>query len=193
MSELEEFQKALGRPAEAEASLDSLRKALWAFSPNAKDLLRASVVLEGQSEKGSEPKTPVVRIKPEPPAGHAVQEAPKPSADDQEVLRRLREIEKKYQKKSDEAEKLRARLQREEKARQEAERLRGRAEQEAAHLRRELQQAHQNAEDLRDELVKVQGERSRLQEENELLKGRIEEFPLLSPFIPRGRGLEPWG
>jgi hypothetical protein len=157
MSELEEFQKALGRPAEAEGSLASLRKALWAFSPNTKGLLRASVVLEGQSDKGSEPKTPVVHIEPEPPAVQAAQEAHKPSTDDQEVLHRLREIEKKYRKKSDEAEKLRVRLQREEKARQEAERLRGKAEQEAAHLRRDREQAHQNAEGLRDELVKAQG------------------------------------
>lgn len=176
MSELEEFQKALGRPAEAEGSLASLRKALWAFSPNTKGLLRASVVLEGQSDKGSEPKTPVVHIEPEPPAVQAAQEAHKPSTDDQEVLHRLREIEKKYRKKSDEAEKLRVRLQREEKARQEAERLRGKAEQEAAHLRRDREQAHQNAEGLRDELVKAQGERSRLQEENEVLKGRIEDY-----------------
>lgn len=176
MSGFEEAQKALGHPDELEDPLTPLKKALRAFSPNAKDLLRASVVLEGRSDKGSEPKTPVVRIKPEPPAGQLAQEAPKPSADDQGVLHRLREIEKKYQKKSDEAEKLRARLQREEKARQEAERLRGKAEQEAAHLRKDLQQAHQNAEGLRDELVKAQGERSRLQEENELLKGRIEDY-----------------
>ncbi|KZK15807.1 hypothetical protein [Meiothermus taiwanensis] len=109
---------------------------------------------------------------PKPPA----QSAQAPNAREQELLRRLREGEKKYQQKVNEAEKLRVKLQREEKARQEAEGLRGRVEQEAAHLRKDLAQAHKNEEALRDELVKVQGERSRLQEENEVMKGRIEDY-----------------
>lgn len=168
-----ETQKALGHPNELEDPLASLKKALRAFSPNNKELLRVSVTLDAQSAKDSGGGAPVVETGPEPPTTQVV---PVPGAYEQELGHRLREIEKKYQKKADEAEKLRVRLQKEEKARQKAEILKGKAEQAAAHMRKDLEQARKNEERLRDELMKVQGECSRLREENARLKGQIEDY-----------------
>lgn len=173
MSGFEEVQKTLGHPDELEDPLAPLKKALRAFSPNNKELLKVSVILDAQSAKDSGGGALVVEAGPGLPT---TQVAPAPGAHTQELGRRLRELEKKYQKKADEAEKLRVRLQKEEKARQEAERLRGKAEQAAAHLRKDFEQARKNEEHLRDELGKVLGERSSLQEENARLKGQVEGF-----------------
>lgn len=166
MSELEEIlkevaRKALGLPAETPGGLSALKK----------DLCSSTRGLRGEVPtppvRGLTQETAAPAVGPRPPSAG-------PAADDQDLWRRLRESEKRFQKKADEAEKLRAKLAKEEKARQEAESARGRAEQEAARLRKELSRVAEERERLSAELAKVREESTKLQTEKEALEGRVE-------------------
>lgn len=164
MSELEEIlkevaRKALGLPAETAGGLSVLKK----------DLCSSTRSLRGEVST-----TPVrgltqETVAPRPPSAG-------PAADDRDLWRRLRESEKRLQKKADEAEKLRAKLAKEEKARQEAVSARGRAEQEAALLRKDLSRVAEERERLSAELAKVREESTKLQTEKEALEGRVEGY-----------------
>lgn len=182
MAELEEVLRevarhVLGLPAEAKDSVSSLKKALGALPPNFEEMLAAPLILDKQSVKSSSQETTAgeaVEVEPKPPSAQPDGGDQKPVMHDQDLLRRLRECEKKLQKKADEAEKLRAKLQKEEKARQKAESARGRAEQEAAHLRKDLSRVAEERDRLSAELAKVREESTKLQTEKGALGGQVE-------------------
>lgn len=181
MAELEEVLRevarhVLGLPAEAKDSVSSLKKALGASPPNFKEMLAAPSP-DKQSAKNPPQATTAgeaVEVEPKPPSAQPDGGAHKPAAHDQDLLRRLRESEKKLQKKADEAEKLRAKLQKEQKAVQEAQSARGRAEQEAARLRKDLSRVAEERDRLSAELAKVREESTKLQTEKGALGGQVE-------------------
>ncbi|PZA07723.1 hypothetical protein EWH23_06220 [Meiothermus sp. PNK-Is4] len=183
MSELEEIlkeaaRKVLGLPTEAKGSVSSLKKALGALSPNFKETL-ATPSPDKQSAKNPPQATIVVEaveVKPKPPSAQPDEGAQKPAAHDRDLLHRLRESQKKLQKKADEAEKLRAKLQKEQRAVQEAQSAKGRALEEAAHLRKDLSRVAEERDRLSAELAKVEADKEALEGQLEGYKKRVDEL-----------------
>lgn len=180
MSELDEVLRevarhVLGLPSEAKDSVSSLKKALGALPPNFKEMLTA-LGPDKQSPKNPRQSTAsdeAVEVAPKPPSVRPDGGAQKPAASDRDLLRRLRESEKKLQKKADEAEKLRARLQKAQKAIQEAQSARGRAEQEAAYLRKDLSRVAEERDRLSAEIAKVREESAKLKAEKGVLEEQV--------------------
>lgn len=178
MPELEEVlnevaRKALGLPVEAKYPVTSLKKTLGALPINFKEM--PLPVLDRSSAKSSPPKTAAdkaTQVEPEPPSTQPDEGVHKPAANDQDLLRKLRECERKLQKKADEAEKLRAMLQKAQKAVQETQSARGRAEQEAARLRKDLSRVAEERDRLNAELAKVREESAKLQADKGALEGQ---------------------
>ncbi len=93
-----------------------------------------------------------------------------PPAPDREVLRRLGELERRFQKKVQEVEGLKAKLQREKKARQEAERARQQALEATAHLRKALAQAVEEKDRLAAKLAAALAQGAELRRAKEALE-----------------------
>lgn len=169
-------RKALGLPAEAKGSVASLKKTLESLPLSREELLAAPVSVAKPAAGGSTQETGAGEVALELPSAELTEEPMAPVAEDQSLLRRLRECEKKFQKKADEAEKLRIRLEREQKAGQEAERVKGRALEEAAHLRKDLKRLGEELEQLGRELENLRKENAALQEDKKGLQGRLREY-----------------
>lgn len=97
---------------------------------------------------------------------------------DLNLSRKLRECERKYQKKVHEAEELRGKLQKQERLRKEAEKARGEALEQAAHLKRKLEELEEARELLEAEFERTQHELAKLQ--GELKNLRLERESLLN-------------
>lgn len=101
----------------------------------------------------------------EPAKIGSVQGIPNP-----DLSRKLREWEKKFNKKVHEVEELKRKLQREEQLRKEEERDKGKALEQVAHLKRELKELEETKERLKVELGRAQHELGELKEEWEKLR-----------------------
>lgn len=186
MAELEEVlrevvRNILGFPVGAKNSVPSLRKALGELPQNSKETLAASLILDRCSVKSTSQETTAseaVEVEPKTPSARPDGGAQKPVAHEGELLRRLQEIEKKLQKKVNEAEKLRAKLEKEQKARQLAESAKGRAEQEAAHLRKTLSRVAEEKDCLSAELKKVRAENAKFLTDEAMLEQRVKSYEM---------------
>lgn len=181
MSELEETlekvaRKVLGLPVEAQASLDSLKKKLESLPLNRKEQLVAPISVAKPAAVGPAQETGAGEVASELPSAEPTKGSVAPVAEDQSLLRRLRECEKKFRKKADEAEKLRIRLEKEQKAGREAESARGRALQEAAHLRKDLERLRRELEQVGKELESLRKENAALREDKKGLQERLREY-----------------
>ncbi|RTG92250.1 hypothetical protein CSW38_11175 [Thermus scotoductus] len=121
---------------------------------------------------------------PKGPPGKGVGAPPRPSEEgglgpasaEQEPLRKLRECERKFQRKAKEVEKLEVKLQRAQKAVQEAERDRGRALEEAAHWRKEASRFAAERDRLGAEMARVQEAYAKLRADWAELEKEVEVY-----------------
>lgn len=179
MSKLDEVlkevaQKLLGPSAKDKDPMPSWKEILGALPQNPKDRPVVSPVLVKRSGKGSSPETPPENVLDSTPNRPDTGAQIPPH--DPHLLYRLRECEKKFQKKVFEAQGLRTQLQKAQKAMQEAQRAAGRALAEVAQLRRDSSRISKERDRLIAELADLQDGSAKLQASQRLLEEEIERL-----------------
>jgi DNA repair exonuclease SbcCD ATPase subunit len=122
-------RKVLGLPPEEKPSLEGLPKGPIDLPSIVKE--QGSTEEAAPADPGPDPAGRTEEPLPPGPNGGGSREA-------EDLARKLREYEQRFQKKAHEVEKLKVKLQKAEKARLEAESAKGKALEEAAHLRKAL-------------------------------------------------------
>ncbi|WP_053043518.1 hypothetical protein [Thermus filiformis] len=168
MSELEEVaKKVLGLPPEEKPSLEGLLRAMPKgpidLPPIVKE--RASTEEAAPAHPGPDPVG-----KPLPPGQDRGG-----SRETEDLSRKLRECEQRFQKKAHEVGKLKVKLQKAEKARLEAESAKGRTLEEAAHLRKALGKTLAEQERLLSERAGLEKKVSELLSAKAALEKRLKE------------------
>jgi hypothetical protein len=190
MAELEEILEEvargiLGLPAQAAESISSLKKMLGVWPTQPEGI--PAILVDPNGASASPPRESGAPTTASTEAGVAL------GFYEQGLAKKLRECERKFQRKADELQKLEIRLKKEQKARREAEAVGGRASQEAADWHRAFARSEAEKQRLHAELERVRDERARLEVDKkaleEQLKAHSERLEALEAQVQHLEGL----